>query len=275
MGLDQLLERNAHGLFDVAGAVHVARDTEHLGAAVLRPADACEPCGTTPQDGGHDRDGLDVVDRGGAAVDPDRGRERRLVAGHALLALEAFQERGLLAADVGAGAAMEMDLEIEAGAAGVLAHEAGRVGLFDRELQPLGLVDELAADIDVAGMGAHAHAREQTALEQLMRVVAQDVAVLARAGLGLVGVQHEIAGPVAGLGHERHLEAGREPRSAAPAQSGFLDLLDDPVPPLEDEVSGAGPVTALARAREPPVVLAIEIREDAVLIREHSDLRRS
>ena len=52
----------------------------------------------------HDRDGLDVVDRGRAAVEAGAGRERRLQARLALLALEAFQQRRLFAADVGAGA---------------------------------------------------------------------------------------------------------------------------------------------------------------------------
>src|SRR6266568_1762376 len=121
MGLDQLLERNAHGLFDVAGPVHVARDAEYLRAVVLRAPDARKPRGAASQDRGDHRDGLDVVDGGGATIEADRRREWRLVSGHSLFALEALQQRGLLAADVGPGAAMEIDLEIEAGAAGVLA----------------------------------------------------------------------------------------------------------------------------------------------------------
>ena len=55
--------------------------------------------------------GLDVVDRGRLAEQPDLDRERRLVARLAALALDRFEERGLLAADVGAGAAPELDVE--------------------------------------------------------------------------------------------------------------------------------------------------------------------
>ena len=38
--IDELLERDAHLLFDVAGLVHMAGDAEQLGAGILRPADA-------------------------------------------------------------------------------------------------------------------------------------------------------------------------------------------------------------------------------------------
>ena len=135
MLLDQLLQRDAHLLLDVAGLVHVAGDAEQLGAGVLRPAERREPGGAAPQDGRRDRDRLDVVDRGRAAVEADRRRERRLQARLALLAFEALEQRRLLAADIGAGAAMQVDVEIVARAAGVLADQAGLVGLVDRVLQ--------------------------------------------------------------------------------------------------------------------------------------------
>ncbi len=133
--LDQLLERNAHRLFDVARLLDVAGDAEDLGALVLGPADAGEPGRAAAQDGRHDGDALDVVDRGRAAIEPDGGRERRLQARLALLALEAFEQRGFLAADIGAGAAMEIELEIVARAAGVLADQPGGIGLVDRRLE--------------------------------------------------------------------------------------------------------------------------------------------
>src|ERR1700722_11619477 len=48
-----------------------------------------------PQDVRRDRDRLDVVDRGRAAVETDIGRKRRLQPRLALLALKALQQRGL------------------------------------------------------------------------------------------------------------------------------------------------------------------------------------
>ena len=58
-----------------------------------------------------------------------------------------------------------------------------------------GLVVELAADIDVGGAGAHGEAGDQAALDQHMRIEAQDLAILAGAGLGLVGIDDEIGRP--------------------------------------------------------------------------------
>ena len=80
----------------------------------------------------------------------------------------------------------------------VLADQLRLIGLIDRGLQMLALSDEFAAHIDVAGMRVHREACDQAALDQKMRIVPHDLAVLAGAGLGLVGVDHEIARPAVG-----------------------------------------------------------------------------
>ena len=104
-----------------------------------------------------------------------------------------------------------------------------------------------------------------------MRVVPHDLAVLAGARLELVGIDDEIARPpVSGLlGHERPLEPGREARAAAAAQPRGLHLLDDPVAALLEELLGAVPLSARHGALQPPVVEAVEIGEDAVLVGKH------
>jgi hypothetical protein len=85
----------------------MAGDAVELGAGIVRPADAGEPGGAAPHDVWHLGDGLDIVDGGGAAIEPHIRRERRLEPRHALLAFEAFQQRRLLAADIGAGAVVQ------------------------------------------------------------------------------------------------------------------------------------------------------------------------
>ena len=60
---------------------------------------------------------------------PDLDRERRLVARLAAPALDRVEERRLLAADVGAGAAPDLDVEGEARAQDVVAQVAGRAGV--------------------------------------------------------------------------------------------------------------------------------------------------
>ncbi len=67
---------------------------------------------------------LDVVDHRRLAEQPLDDRERRLVARLAAVALDRVEERGLLAADVGAGALADLDVEGEALAEDVVAEEA-------------------------------------------------------------------------------------------------------------------------------------------------------
>ena len=106
---------------------------------------------------------FDIVDRRRAAVEAHIGRKRRLQARLALLALEAFQQRRLFAADIGAGAVMDVDVEIVAVLV-VLADQPGVIGLVDRALQRLALADELAAHIDVGRDRAHGEAGDAGSL---------------------------------------------------------------------------------------------------------------
>src|SRR5262249_57828390 len=134
----------------------------------------------------------------------------------------------------------------------------------------LALAQDLAADVDEAGMRPHGEAGDQAAFDQQMRIVAHDLAILAGAGLRLVGIDDEIMRrPVGLLRHERPLEAGGEAGAAAPAQAGGLDLVDDAIAALLEDRFGAIPSAARASARKPPVVQAVEVREDAILILEH------
>ena len=217
MGVDQLAQRNAHGFFNGAGPFDVAGDAEQFGAGVVRPADARKPVPAATQDCRHNRDGFDVVDGGGTAVDADVCRKRRLQPRHAFLAFEAFKKRRLFAANVGARAVMDVTLEIPAVDI-VLADQLRFLGLIDRGLQALALADEFAADIDVANMRPHRERRDETTLDEQMRVVAHDVPVLARAGLGFVGIDDEIVRPFFYfLRHKGPLQAGRKTCAAAAA----------------------------------------------------------
>src|SRR5579864_9380761 len=72
------------------------------------------------------------------------------------------------------------------------------------------------------------------------------------------------------LGHERPFQAGRKAGAAAPAQAGSLHLVDDLVAAALQDRLGAVPGAARTRALEAPIVQAVEILEDAVLVSEHS-----
>ena len=233
-------------------------------------AESGKPRRPAAQDRRRGGDRLHVVHRRRAAIEADIGGKRRLQPRHALLALERLQQPGLLAADIGAGAMM--DVEIERPAVNVvLADQPRLIGLIDCGLQALALQEVFAAHIDVAGVGAHRERGEQAALDQRMRVVAHDLAVLAGARLRFVSVDHEIgwARRIGRLGHERPFEPGRETRAAAPAQAGGLHLVDDPVASLVDQRLGVVPAAAGARAFQAEIAEAVEIGEDAVLVLKH------
>ena len=70
--------------------------------------------------------------------------------------------------------------------------------------------------------------RDQRALEEAERDAEHDLAVLERARLGLVGVDHEVVrlGDLVRLRHEAPLAAGREEGAAAAAQVRGVELLD-------------------------------------------------
>ncbi len=92
---------------------------------------------------------LDVVDDRRLAVETsDRGEERRLDAREAALALEGLDQRGLLAADVGAGPGVHDDVEGEVRTEDLATERAMFVGVVHGLLDPLESEREFAAQKD-------------------------------------------------------------------------------------------------------------------------------
>src|SRR5690606_10314207 len=91
-----------------------------------------------------------VVDVGRLAEHAIARRERRLEARLALLALDRLDQRGFLAADVGAVAVHGMEIEAELAVEQVLAEEAGGTRLVQRRLEHLVVLPDLAVDVVVA-----------------------------------------------------------------------------------------------------------------------------
>src|SRR6185437_14253901 len=80
-------------------------------AQTLAPTAALarEPLRPLLDDVAHPIERLDIVDQRRPAEEPDLRGERRLVARQAALAFDALQHRRFLTADIGAGAAPQMD----------------------------------------------------------------------------------------------------------------------------------------------------------------------
>src|SRR5690606_39483562 len=135
--LEQLANRRAHRQLPRARPLHLAARAVKLRARVARAAQTFEPIGSAVHDVRHVAKRLDVVHDRRFAPQPDELRERGLRARDRAAALERADQRRLLAADVAAGARVQMQLEAERAALYVLPEPAALARLADRVLQPL------------------------------------------------------------------------------------------------------------------------------------------
>jgi hypothetical protein len=122
-----------------------------------------------------------------------------------------------------------MQLEAEVGTEQIVAEVTGFACLLERGLEDLVAVEDLAVDIVVADLRAKHVAGDRHTLDQLVRVVAQDIAVLEGARLALVAVADDVLVALEGARHEAPLQACREARTAATAQRAGLELGNDVV----------------------------------------------
>ncbi len=118
---------------------------------------------------------------------------------------------------------MQRHLQIEARAEDVPAQVTGFVRFGDGLLDPPRRLGVLAPDVDEGVIGTQAVGGEHDALDQLMRVALEELPVLEGAGLGLVGVDHQVAG-IDGR-EEPPLDPRREVGPAPPADARSLDFL--------------------------------------------------
>src|SRR3954468_19408539 len=211
---------------EVAGVRDVARHRHELRAGRALDAELRVLLAAHPDDRRHGRERLDVVDERRSLVQALVGGERRLEARVAALALERVERGGLLAADVRAGAAVDPELERVVRPEDAVAEVALGLRLLDGLLEARRLPVVLAADVDERARGADDVRRDDHALDQHVRRLLHELAVLEGARLGLVGVAHEVLVHRA-LGQEGDLLAHREAGAAAPADARGLELVQD------------------------------------------------
>src|SRR6266849_7520658 len=101
-----------------------------------------------------------------------------------------------------------------------------RVGLVDCVAQHLVRKVVLTADVDPGLVTADSERGDRCALDEHMRRVLHQVAVLGAARLGFVGVDDDVLRTWMVLGHERPFGGGWEVRASSPSQAGALDLVD-------------------------------------------------
>ena len=226
---NQLAERGFANLdLVVAGPPDLAAQADDARAGVARRAQRGVRVTAHLQHVPDVAERLDVVDDGRAHVQAKHGREvRRLDTRVRPLALERLDEAGFLAANVRARAAVHVDLKIVAGAANAPAEEALGPGLVDGSVEDSCALGKFAANVNVGQLHVVGVARQDHALDELVRILVDDLSVLERARLGFVGVTDEI-NRLAGLAvDEIPLHAAREASAAAAPQPRDQHLLAD------------------------------------------------
>ena len=133
----------------------------------------------------------------------------------------------------------------------VFAQELCVIGFVNGALKRFAFADIFAAHVNIASVRAHSETGNQATFDQRMRVMAHDFAVFTGAGLGLIGIDHQVMRAAIGyFWHERPFKTRREARATATAKAGRLHLIDDPVLALGNQPLGIIPMTTRHRARQ-------------------------
>src|SRR5574337_1992280 len=230
--LDKLADRGAEGEFDEAALAHVAGELEGLGAA--RAAHAVIGVGLravlqNPRGRGEAKNV--VHDRRHAEEARDR-RQRRLGAHLPALAFEAVEERGLLAADVGARAEPRLDVEGVVRAENLRPEQARGSRALDGAREHVEGVRIFGADVDVAHGRADRDGGDRHDFDQEERIALHQHAVGEGAAVALVGVANDVSAVGLGGGGGAPFDSGREARPAAPAHHqtiGGLGIAGSPI----------------------------------------------
>ena len=122
---------------------------------------------------------------------------------------------------------MHVDFQIETGTQYVRANKIPGPCFLDGGFDNPRRGGELLADVDIGHVGADRERRDHHALDKLVRVLVQDVAVLECAGLRLIAIADQINRLGIVGWNEGPLHARWEARAAATAQTGVLHLLGD------------------------------------------------
>ncbi|OPY04819.1 MAG: hypothetical protein A4E67_02230 [Syntrophaceae bacterium PtaB.Bin038] len=225
--VDDRPQRGAHRDLHETHVVHVAGEGEDLRPLALLGADAGVP-GPAAQDDLPDvGEGFHVVQDARLLPETGDGGEGGPRAGHAALALDGGHQRRLLAADEGARALVDLDVEVEARAEDVLPEQAHLARLGEGHVEAVDRQRVLGPAVDVSLLRADRLGGDHHALEHCVGVRLEDAAVHKGPGVALVGVAEHVLHVARGALRELPLEPRREPGAAAAAQARFEDLRDD------------------------------------------------
>ncbi len=122
---------------------------------------------------------------------------------------------------------MHDDVEVEPAAEYVLAEVALRLRLRDGDVEHPGTEEEFTPNVDERLVATDRVARDDDPLEELVGIELDDLAILERAGLALVGIDAEIDRLLGLLREKAPLEAGRKAGAATTAKPRALHHLHE------------------------------------------------
>src|SRR5918999_6559123 len=151
--LQELAKGGPHGQLPGPGPFDPAARPEDLGPAVLTKAQRPVPVSAPHNDVRYVAEGLHVVDDGGFAPEATELREGWPCPWDGALALERGEQGSLLAADIAAGACMQMELQVIARIQDIPAEITGVIRLADGLVEPPGRERVFSAQEDVGDLG--------------------------------------------------------------------------------------------------------------------------
>src|SRR5262249_27184391 len=154
-------------------------------------------------------------------------RQWRLGANEAAAALEAFQQRGLFAADTGACADPHFEIEAVPGTRDACTKGAPSSGGRDRRVPRGDRMRIFGADVDVALSSANGDACDGHAFDHHEGIAFHYHAIGEGAAVALVGVADDELAVGARLRHRLPLDTSWKAGAAAPTQSGCRDVSKD------------------------------------------------
>src|SRR3989338_5290659 len=141
-----------------------------MSAAVSGASQFREPLSVMFHDEWNTGHRFDVVDDGGASEQTHNRRKRRLEPGKASFSLKRFQKRGLLAADIGARAAMNHEIQMKSASKNIFTQIFFRIGFVHGGLKMLIGLDIFSTDINIGFMRPDREGADHNPLDHRMRV---------------------------------------------------------------------------------------------------------
>ncbi len=161
----------------------------------------------------------------GIAPQAAHRREWRTGSRHTAAALDGGNQRGFLAAHIGARTAFYRDIEREPRTGNVLAEQAGLAHLFDGEFQPLEHRSIFHADINVRRGGIHGIPGNEHAFQHGMGIALDKRAVHEGAGVALGAIADEETFLARAVPAELPLFERGKSGATATAKTGIFHLL--------------------------------------------------